>query len=370
MSHAQTYDFLCDCLALASREGAGLDQLRDRIERQEEWHRVFELASRHLLTPALCGALDEKGLLGLVPSRERDYLDAVLDLNRERNAAFLRELTRVVRLLNAVGVEPVLLKGIASLITGLYRDPGERVLSDIDILVPSETLPRCEEVLRGSGYDQDPPGLVDWAVQHHAPPLFHESEPVRLELHRHVVRRDLERILPTSEVQETSRRLVVDGVSVRVPAPTVRVLHNVVHSQLQDGAYRLRLVQLRQVYEFTRLCRALDGRIDWREIERRLDTFERRHSLQVYLLTAVRRFGLRMPVGLKVGRASRLAEWEVRQQMNWPRVGFFAVYARRLPKLPRRLVTPSWYPNKIRALRKAWQVRRKARTPRESARRW
>jgi Uncharacterised nucleotidyltransferase len=72
-----------------------------------------------------------------VPREIRDYLDAVLTLNGQRNALLLEALSRIVAALNVIDIEPVLMKGCARLVEGEYPQPNMRFLGDLDILVPA-----------------------------------------------------------------------------------------------------------------------------------------------------------------------------------------------------------------------------------------
>src|SRR6185295_3091698 len=95
---------------------------------------MIEVASFHYVTPALAGCLRTDAN---VPSDVREYVDAMAALNDQRNEKMLASLARVARLLNAIDVEPVPLKGAALLDAGIYREPSLRILGDVAILIPT-----------------------------------------------------------------------------------------------------------------------------------------------------------------------------------------------------------------------------------------
>ena len=57
------------------------------------------------------------------------------------------KLDEVKDALNAIGIEPVLLKGAAHLVGGVYPAPSLRVVGDLDVLVPEERVKTAAETL-------------------------------------------------------------------------------------------------------------------------------------------------------------------------------------------------------------------------------
>ena len=97
------------------------------------WKLLIEMSSFHFVTPSLAGCLQDE----TVPRDVREYMDALLALNGRRNAVQLEALLRIVAALNAIDIEPVLLKGCARLVQGDYPQPNMRFLGDLDVLVPT-----------------------------------------------------------------------------------------------------------------------------------------------------------------------------------------------------------------------------------------
>ena len=114
---------------------------------QVSWEMLIDCSSRHNVTPALSFCLKEKGDL---PTEVRKYFDTILSLNRTRNDCIVDGLSRVVTALNAIEIEPVLLKGMSHLVEGLYPALAVRVIGDIDLLVPEGRAKEAAAALRGS----------------------------------------------------------------------------------------------------------------------------------------------------------------------------------------------------------------------------
>jgi hypothetical protein len=110
---------LCNCLSLG-KEGAGTEHLRRQLASGNvSWDLLVELSSQHLLCPTLHWALDRKQLLACIPRDLRQYLRGMYDLNAERNDRLTAITVEAARHFNDAGVEPLLLKGAAKLLSGL-----------------------------------------------------------------------------------------------------------------------------------------------------------------------------------------------------------------------------------------------------------
>ena len=115
----------------------------------------------------------------------REYLDAVLRFNSERNALLLVTLKRVAALLNAIDIEPVVLKGATELITGSYPAAGMRVIGDLDLLIPIDRAQSAAAALKKAGFAPVGPPLPP--NHHHLPVLADPETAAGVELHMTVV---------------------------------------------------------------------------------------------------------------------------------------------------------------------------------------
>ena len=164
-------------------------------------------------------------------------------------------------------------------------------------------------------------------------------------------------------VQARARLMAWDGLRVWIPELELRLLHNALHHQLQNQAFFSGSLSLRQLLEFAQLRALPDAAaLDWPGLFRRLDAAGAGDAVCSYLLAAQRLFGQPLPDGITPTRAARWAEDRFWFRVNHPRLGrgleWLARYRRRLPNLPKRLLTPAWYPAKYRALRKQWFPKR------------
>ena len=276
--------------------------LRGEAVAAADWTAVLALANEHLLTPALWSVLGASGRAEAIPADVRDYLQALHALNGQRNAAIRGQSVELAGALNKAGIVPVLLKGALTLFDGPYEDPAARMMRDIDLLVPAASRDAAIGVLERLGYRL----ARGYGESHHAFGDFaREGDPAAVDLHTELV--DPHYVLPAAEVRERGALRQFEGITVVTPSATDRVLHNFLHAQIHHlGHYYRGEMPIGQLYEMTVLARSFDAAIDWRFVERRLETHRLATSLESYLVAAQRLFGLDWPLSTKPRLASRL----------------------------------------------------------------
>jgi Uncharacterised nucleotidyltransferase len=330
------------------------------------WESVVDLASRHLITPVLYQGLADKGLLHDLPAEVRTYLEAVHELNGERNRRIADQLQEIIAMLNAVGIEPVLLKGVAYLVTDLYRDPAARVIGDIDLLVPNDQLAAAVAALTAIGYREA--GLDDFsfAAHHHHTPLARQHDAAAVELHTEAVAEPFTPFLPTARILGGARRVEADGRRFRLPAPQDQIVHNIVHTQLTDRHYWLAQVPLRPLSDLARLRLTSEDQIDWQRILVVFDRAGHGSACRAWLLAAEQLLGQYLPGVVRPNLSARIACWRIRSQSRhrWLKAaGEWYGYHRAIlaelragpasrRRLRTRLLHPNGYQRYFRALRR------------------
>ncbi len=205
-----------------------------------DWSLALEAASYHAATPGLARKLANKDW---VPQPTADYLAAVLFLNRERNERMTAGLTQAAEWLCDAGLAPVLIKGASLLATPMLSDPGERLIGDLDILLPDETqLLAAREVLLTQGFRFM--GLAK-QVDHQLGMAEHPVEGYGIELHRRMIAGRYAGALDEGRILRNAQEVSLGRGRVRVPAPEDRLLIAMAHAQLHDRGYAFRIVGLR-----------------------------------------------------------------------------------------------------------------------------
>ncbi len=211
-------------LALRQPEAVPAWPLRD-------WELVIRQGRSANLLGRLAALLEERGLLDAVPAAPRAHLEAARIVCRAQQEAVRREVAFVRKALLRAGVEGILLKGAAYMYGGLPAARG-RLYSDIDLLVPRESLGAVEAALM----------LQGWATTHHhpydqryyrrwmheLPPLQHATRLTVLDVH-HAILPPTARLKPDSAKLWADSRPVADTPPLRLLAPTDMVLHSATH---------------------------------------------------------------------------------------------------------------------------------------------
>jgi hypothetical protein len=293
---------------------------------EAEWQRVLRLASTHLVTPLLRRAFQEHGLVSGLPKGVLEFLDAVYTLNLERNLRYEDQLAHLIQVLNNTGVRPVLLKGAAALVSGLYPTPGERMIGDIDVLIPPSQLAGAVKHLRAAGYrpvaaEEELPETEDYGPKiHHYPRSYSLDWPVAVELHVHPVHLPVARLLGSEEVVRDATPLNWRGGDCLLPSPTHFVMHNVIHAF--DDIRVLGILSLRQLFEFVYASRTYGERIDWAVIQQRFDSLGYGRELRGYAMLANAYLGFQVPAVLPISGFAQLRRRFYRIELEYSAMHF------------------------------------------------
>lgn len=278
---------------------------------QGEWEKILRISSAHLAAPQLRWALREQGLFSHLPADVADYLDAIYTLNLDRNLKCEDQLAHLISVLNSIDVRPVLLKGAAAIVGGLYPTSGERMISDLDILIPAETLPEILDKLTGLGYrpwlaeGMDRPNPDRFSAHHHYPLLINQGWPAHVELHLHPVNLNFVELLPSDEIILGARELKWRGGECLLPSATHFITHNIIHAFLVNTQYKLERLSLRQLFELVLASRTYGEQIDWDGIRNHFDRLGYGKALRQYLALATTCLDFHVPDEIEIDESAR-----------------------------------------------------------------
>lgn len=355
MSRWATFETLCALLAPAASAPTEWPQEPG----DWDWDALVALASEHLVTPALARPVAR---LATAPEDARRYFDTIHHLNARRNAIMLDATAAMVDGLREVGIEPLLLKGAASLVADLYDDPAERILGDIDLLVRPARVGAAATRLHALGYRRPPGSVRRWvqpAFAQHIAMLIQTETGVGVEIHKALVTTPYQPMLPTADVFARAHLIAWNGREVRVPCPTDRVIHNIVHDQLLHGRFARGGTQLRQLRELAHLVTRHAGAVDWPDVEKRFERAGHGNVLrgQAALCAALMR--VTMPIGGENG-AEAVCRLKASLMQSPTRLAgpprlrrLMQIYATGLvadPRLALNLLNPLWWPKRIRGI--------------------
>lgn len=280
---------------------------------------LIQVSSQHLVTPSLAWCLrDSAG-----PDADAQaFFEAALHLNGRRNDQLLAGLARIVRALNAGGIEPMLLKGAAQLVGGIYPLASLRFLGDLDLLVHAPDLHRADDLLKVVGFAPKPDDPLEDG--HHHLPMLHEGQTgIGVELHDGLASKPFDRIIPVGWFWEKARPVAWSGGRIHLPDPTRAAAHTVLHDQLVHHQYRWNGIELRQLLDLALLRKAHGAAIDWSELDDRFAQARCGRVLATYLAFDQALFGQSSPP-LRSGRnptswpGSSIAPGVGRRSGGWP----------------------------------------------------
>ncbi len=183
------YTFFIAKSLTIDRNIEALLSVKDRIAGPDfDWNFFIRLASDHFVVLSLYQRFRECNLLDMMPEGLAEHLQALYEMNDERNSAILRQIERINKALNAHNITPVYIKGTANLMDGLYSTSGERVIGDIDFLVEPNSFFKTAEILMEQGYytyhgNREEP----YDYEKHYSRLTSNSEIADVEVHRSFV---------------------------------------------------------------------------------------------------------------------------------------------------------------------------------------
>ena len=246
---------------------------------QAPWPLLIELGSGHAVIPSVAWCLKGKTY---IPHDVGDYFESVLTLNRIRNERMLEGLERIVAALNAIDIEPVLLKGAAHLVERLYPEPGLRVLGDLDLLIPEGRATSAVAALRDVGFTGTAHPPNDGRYHHHLPGLIDPESGLGVELHTRVVPTKVNAVVPTQWFCASTQSVLFRSVKVRIPDSTRSITHNISHSQIHVDGFHPDRTRLRNMLDFALIRRRSESAIDWAEINHRFNSAGFGYALAAY----------------------------------------------------------------------------------------
>ena len=200
-----------------------------------QWDSLLVEARNAGILATLGFRFEKLGWLERLPAEVLIQIQAERAIAVENQRSLRWEVNRIQRALAELDVPVILLKGAAYIFAGLPPAPG-RLATDVDILVPKETLADVERALTDRGWETMKLDAYDQRYyrtwMHELPPLCHRDRDVVVDVHHNILP-ESGRLHPDPRELVKSSRLV-EGEHVKVLAPHDMVLHSAAHL-FQDG---------------------------------------------------------------------------------------------------------------------------------------
>ena len=274
-----------------------------------DWTLLISEANRTLTT----GTMAERLLQGghPLPDDVRAFLKVILDRSVERNQRLRHQLSETLACLNEAAIRPILMKGMAALLTISGDRLRGRILSDLDLMVSASDFARSVDCLRAIGYAPDP-GSGDGRT---SAVVFRTRDVGMLDIHCRMkgpgLQPDYARLAP-----ECTEVTVGEGIAL-LPSATAQFWMLVRHDQIQDRDYWRGLIDLRHLIDMDMLARTPQG-IDWQKLASWFPPGFARSALRTQLLAAQDLLGVAIPPVWLGDRWPRFQHRRRMLQARWP----------------------------------------------------
>ena len=152
MNYKKTLYFISKSLTISLEESNRQEIEKQLQSKTIDWEAVVEVSTAHYVFPAMYCNLKRVGFLSYLPQELVNFMEHITNLNRERNQQIITQAKDLNTLLLQNNITPIFLKGTGNLFAGIYEDIGERMIGDIDFLLPKKDTYRAFEILKNDNY--------------------------------------------------------------------------------------------------------------------------------------------------------------------------------------------------------------------------
>ena len=238
---------IADILSFTQNQDSLSNQLRHTAI---NWDTFVVIGSQHLMLPALYCRLKEKDLLPLIPEDLNNYLEEIAEINRGRNEKLLTETHEISEILNTENINHVFIKGIALLASNTFKDPTERMIGDMDILIANDQLELAFNTLAEHGYTDVVSFNFERKNFRHLSRQVSKDKFGAIELHSEILLHNYRHLLNTEQVLKNKR--IVNGIAIPSTEDLIRIA--ILALQINDRAHYLGFLGFKTVYD----CLALN----------------------------------------------------------------------------------------------------------------
>ena len=232
--------------------------LKGKLAPEPDWLDLVRTANEEFVAPSLYRALNTPGLRDRAEDEAFTFLCELDRANQARNANLWSLTKDVVATCNSKGITPTLVKGASDL--ALAQDPSlfERILIDVDVLVPAGSVDAATAALLDAGYE-----ILEDTTFGHSPGCFWRQGFVGgADLHSELPPR-LAELLDATDRDARFNTVERDGITFRVPDISARILINIGHDLLHHSGLMSGATSLRYLLDLAHKTEQSGDEIDW-----------------------------------------------------------------------------------------------------------
>jgi Uncharacterised nucleotidyltransferase len=315
MNSVATWTLLDRCLSVSTEPAKLILCLEAIRDSRLDWVAVIAQANKSFVTPALWSMLARPELREKLPADVCSYLNLLHATNARRNARIHEQCLDVGAALLQANLRAVLLKGATWLFDSNAEAAADRMMVDIDLLVPAQDLEAAVRALVACKYRTVDDALTPAGHFHH-PPLYREGAQVCVEIHRDLSYRL--GLLPASDVVNAATQV---APGLLLPALRHRILHNVIHAQIENGDQVGGVLNLRDLLDLARLACRCGPDFDWSTVANHARQGGFFLSLSGAMHCAHRILQSPLPAPFARHLRGKIHAWRCMQQRRWPQIG-------------------------------------------------
>ena len=145
------------------------------------YEKLVYILSSHLITVSFYIKLKKKGCLNFFEKDFIDYLKKIHESNNTQNKKLLSEVREISNFLNENKVNYVFIKGVSHILSDIYSDFSERMVSDIDVLVDKDQVNKIVSTFKSNGYTHN--DSIMFKSHRHLTPLVKKNKIFPVEIH-------------------------------------------------------------------------------------------------------------------------------------------------------------------------------------------
>ena len=187
MNYKESLFFIGKCLTISHEKANKTLVEKELASGLVDWDLVTKVSTAHYVFPALYCNLKRANFLMYLPRDLVEYMIHISDLNRNRNLQIIEQAKEINESVLANNIRPIFLKGTGNLLEGLYQDPAERMVGDIDFLVPNELYLKTIKILFKNKYLSSHNIKTILPGSMHFPRIYRNDKIAAIEIHKELI---------------------------------------------------------------------------------------------------------------------------------------------------------------------------------------
>ncbi len=222
-----------------------------------DWLKFVSICSDNLILQVIFLKFRAHGILEYIPVELKEHLQEIYKMNSQRNNEILDQIKSITTILNKKNIVPLFLKGSGNLLDVLYSHTGERLMGDIDFLVPEKDYLISAELMLDAGYlsymDRTDLNIIK---EKHYPRLYHPNFPADIEIHRIPNEYNCKNWFNSDIIYAEKKEVNAFG-KCHVQSDKHKIVHNFIHAQLDHRGLLYGKVILRYIYDLYLLSKRI-----------------------------------------------------------------------------------------------------------------